>query len=72
MSPGVRRGLPDWWFYYRKMEEFASGTIPVSDRGPKRLSGVSRRAFASSGEAQSGLNETSSGSIWVPGEPKAV
>ena len=45
------------------MKDFASGTIPVSDRGPKRLSEVSRRAFASSREAQSGQNGTNIGPI---------
>ena len=36
------------------MKEFASGTVSVSDRCPKRLLEVSRRAFASSREVQSG------------------
>jgi len=45
------------------MKEFASGTVSVSDHCPKRLSEVSRRAFASSREAQSGLNGTNIGPI---------
>ena len=61
--PDGNSGLPDGWFYRRKMKDFASGTIPVSDRDPKRLSEVSRRAFASSREAQSGLNGINIGPI---------
>ena len=62
-SPRAISGLPDGWFYRGKMKEFASGTVSVSDRGPKRLSEVSRRAFASSREAQSGLNDTNLGPV---------
>lgn len=72
VSPHVFSGLPDWWFYRWKMKEFASGTVSVSDRCPKRLSEVSRRAFASSREAQSGQNGTQIGPIWAPGKPKGV
>ena len=53
-GPHMSSGFPDWWFYPTKMKDFASGTVPVSDWCPSRLSEVSRRAFASSREAQSG------------------
>ena len=62
-SPDVNSGPPDWWFYRRKMKKFASGTVSVSDRCLKRLSEVSRRAFASSREAQNGQNGTNIGPI---------
>ena len=63
VSPDGNSGLPDGWFYRGKMKEFASGTVSVSDRCPKRLSEVSRRAFASSREAQNGQNGTNIGPI---------
>ena len=63
MSPHVFSGLPDGWFYRGKMKGFASGTVSVSDRCPKRLSEVSRGAFASSREAQNGQNGTNFGPI---------
>ena len=44
----VHRGLQDWWIYRGKIMDFASGTVPVSDWCPWKLSEVSRRAFASS------------------------
>ena len=70
VSTHVFSGLPDGWFYRGKMKEFASGTVSVSDRCPKRLLEVSRRAFASSREAQSGQNGTGVGPIGAPGMPK--
>ena len=54
------------------MKDFASGTVSVSDWCPSKLSEGSRRAFASSGEAESGQNDTNIGPICVPGKPKVV
>ena len=43
MSPHANSGLPDWWFYRRKIKDFASGTVPGPDVSPIGSPGGVRR-----------------------------
>ena len=56
--PDGNSGLPDGWFYRRKMKDFASGTVPGPDVSPNGSPGGVRRA---SGEL-----------LGAPGRPKVA